>query len=121
VRNQVDKRFFMILFGFVLAVGFLLPSAVMGAGDDCPPPTEGPPNDPSAGDPTGGDYPTGGEPAGNDGTDTTSDADETSSEGLFGSLGGASSSQITIGIMVVVGVIVGAVYLVMVSRMEPDE
>lgn len=113
---MVDKRFFLILFGLILAVGFILPASVLGAGDDCPPPTEGPPNDPGVDNPSSGDDPTG-----NDGTDTTTDGDETANDGLFGSLGGASSSQLTIGIMVVVGVIVGAVYLVMVGRMDEDE
>jgi hypothetical protein len=114
VRAMVDKRFFLIIFGLVLAVGFLVPASVLGAGDDCPPPTEGPPNDPSVGDPTSGD------PTGGDGTDTSSE-DETANDGLFGSLGGASSSSLTIGIMVVVGVIVCVVYLVMVGRVGEEE
>ncbi len=116
MRANVDKRFLLILFGLVLAIGFAVPASVLGAGDDCPPPTEGPPNDPAIDDPSSGD-----DPAGTDGTDKTSDEGETSDDGLFGSLGGASSSQLTIGIMVVAGVIVGAVYLVMVGRMGEDE
>jgi len=112
VRAVVEKRYLLIIIGLILAVGFIVPASVMGAGDDCPPPTEGPPDDPSVGDPTSGD------PTGNDGTDTTIDDDGTSNDGLFGSLGGASSSQMTIGIVVVVGVIVGVAYLVMVSRMD---
>ena len=116
MRAKVDKRILLILFGLVLAIGFAVPASVLGAGDDCPPPTEGPPNDPGVDNPSSGD-----EPTGTDGTDTTSDEGETSNDGLFGSLGGASSSQLTIGIMVVAGVIVGAVYLVMVGRMDEDE
>lgn len=112
----MDKRFLLILFGLVLAIGFVVPASVLGAGDDCPPPTEGPPNDPGVDNPSYGD-----EPTGTDGTDTTSEEDGTSDDGLFGSLGGASSSQLTIGIMVVAGVIVGAVYLVMVGRMDDDQ
>jgi hypothetical protein len=114
VSTTVKKRFFLILFGLILAVGFIVPASVLGAGDDCPPPSEGPSGDPATDNPTS-------DPTGSDGTDTTGDGDETANDGLFGSLGVSSSSNLTIGIMVVVGVIVCVVYLVMVGRVGEDD
>jgi len=114
----VNKRIHILLLGAFLVIGLLVPTTALGAGDDCPPPSETPLNDPGyienddppAGGVTGGD--------GDGGADPVDDSSEDG--GVFGSLGSMSGGQLTIGILAVVGVLVGAVYFVMVSRMDDD-
>lgn len=53
--------------------------------------------------------------------DPTDEVDGTESGGLFGSLGVASSSEMTLGIIVAIGIVVGAVYLLMVGRFDDDD
>ena len=111
----MDRRVHIILLGAFLALGLVVPMTALGAGDDCPPPSEQPfedpgyveLNDPPKGGGTGGD--------GGGSEETTAE-----DEGVFGSLGSMSSGQLTIGILAVVGVIVGAVYFFMVTRMDDD-
>ncbi|UCC92486.1 MAG: hypothetical protein JSW25_07390 [Thermoplasmata archaeon] len=114
---MVDRRVHVLLIGAFLALGLLVPMTALGAGDDCPPPSETPLEDPGYVPPE--DPPTGGESGGNGG----GGGEETTSEdgGTFGSLSSMSSGQLTIGILAVVGVIVGAVYFFMVSRMDEDD
>ena len=118
MRREANKRIQFILLGAFLIIGLAVPMATIGAGDDCPPPSEQPLEDPGyvpSDDPpvSGGDGGGSGSPA--------STTEETSEDGgVFGSLGSMSGGQLTIGILAVVGVIVGAVYFFMVSRMDDD-
>jgi len=103
----------MPLLTVLLLVAFLaVPLTALGAGDDCPPPSESPLDDP--GYVPSDDQPTGGAPSSGD----SSPSEETSSGGTFGSLGGMSTGQLTMGVVAAVGVIVGAIYLFMVGRNE---
>jgi len=96
-----------------LLVAFLaVPLTALGAGDDCPPVNEDPLEDP--GYVPDDDQPTGDAPS----TGDSSPSEETSSDGTFGSLGGMSTGQLTMGVVATVGVIVGAIYLFMVGRGE---
>ena len=111
------NKSYIVMLLVLLLVGLVLPAGAMGAGDDCPDPGDGGANDPSGVQDPGDD----------DEEDTDSPAspaseDEgTGSGGLFGSLGVASSSQMTLGALIVVGVVVGAVYLMLVGRFEDDD
>ena len=115
MRIRVDRRVHIILLGAFLALGLVVPMTALGAGDDCPPPSEQPFEDP--GYVENNDPPTGG---GNGGDGVGSEETTAEDEGVFGSLGSMSSGQLTIGILAVVGVIVGAVYFFMVTRMDDD-
>ena len=95
----------------LFTVCLVLPGIAMAAGDDCPPPSDGGSDDYSI--------------PGDDNDDTPAEApsvEESDDDegGVFGSLGSMSSGQLTIGILAVVGVIVGATYIVMVGRMDDD-
>jgi hypothetical protein len=79
-----------------------------------------------------GGYEDNGPPAEDDGsgdddqkvTDIKDDAtgeESSGSDGLFGSLSGASSQQITLGVLAVVGVLVGIVYYFMTARNDDQE
>ena len=96
----------------LIAICLAVPMGALGA-DDCPPPSTQPFNDPGyieddSTDDTGGAGP-----------DTTEEVSEDS--GVLGSLGSMSSGQLTLGVMVIVGVVVGVVYLLMIGRIEVDE
>ena len=112
MRKATDMgRVVMVL--LILATLVLSVNA-MGAGDDCPPPSSGryDENCYRPGDDEG--------KAGDD----APEVDDTmggESGGTFGSLGGVAGSQLTLGILVAVGIIVGAVYLFMVGRNEEPE
>ena len=112
-------RLNILLIGAMLALAIVVPAYALAAGDDCPPPSEEPfvdpgyvENDPP---PTGDGSDDGGDGGG--GTEETGSEDE----GALASLGDMSGGQLTMAALVVVGVIVGVVYLVMVGRMEEDE
>ncbi len=118
MRIRVDRRVHIILLGAFLALGLVVPMTALGAGDDCPPPSEQPFEDP--GYVESDDPPAGGVTGGNGGDGDSSGDDGSDEGGVFGSLGSMSSGQLTIGILAVVGVIVGAVYFFMVTRMDDD-
>jgi hypothetical protein len=117
LRIRVDRRVHIILLVAFLALGLVVPMTALGAGDDCPDPSEQEQEDPgyvpNESPPTGGN---GGDGGGGGTGETTSE-----DGGTFGSLSSMSGGQITIGILAVVGVIVGAVYFFMVSRIDEDE
>jgi len=111
MRDSFSKRR-STLPAILLMMAFLaVPSIALGAGDDCPPPSESPLDDP-------GYVPNDEQPAGDAPSGGDAPSEKTSSDGTFGSLGSMSSGQLTIGVIAVVGVIVGAVYLLMVGRGE---
>ncbi len=110
------RNVIILQFALLLAIGLAVPGICGAAGDDCPPPSVSPPDDPAVDDPSSDD-----EPPASDDTGPTGTEEESSDDGLFGSLGGADSGQLTIGIMFVVGVVVVAVYLLMIGRMDEDE
>lgn len=116
MRIRVDRRLHIIMLGAFVALGLVVPMTALGAGDDCPDPSEQPFEDP--GYVENNDPPTGG---GNGGDGGGSGETTTEDGGVFGSLGSMPTGQLTIGILAVVGVIVGAVYFFMVSRMDEDE
>jgi hypothetical protein len=117
LRIRVDRIYIITMLGAFLALGLVVPMNALGAGEDCPPPSETNFEDPgyieNEAPPTGGDG--GGNEVGGSEETTTEDG------GVFGSLGSMSGSQLTMGALAVVGVIVGAVYFLMVSRMDGDE
>ncbi len=110
------RNVIILQFALLMAMGLAVPGICGAAGDDCPPPSVSPPDDPAADDPGSGD-----EPPADDDTGPTGTEEGSSNDGLFGSLGGEGPSQLTMGILFVVGVIVVAVYLIMVGRMDEDE
>lgn len=110
-------RYHIIILGAVLALALAVPMTALGAGDDCPPPSEQPFEDPGYVEP---EDPVGGDGSGGSGGSAPSGEETTEDGGLFGSLGGMSTGQLTIGILAVVGVIVGAVYFFMLARMDDD-
>jgi hypothetical protein len=113
----MDRRVHIILLGAFLAIGLVVPMSAMGAGEDCPPPSEQPLEDPGYVPPEDTPSDGGSGDGGGGGTGETTSEDG----GSFGSLSSMSGGQITIGILAVVGVIVGAVYFFMVARMDDDE
>lgn len=110
-------RYHILLLGAMLTLALIVPMSAMGAGDDCPPPSEQPFEDPGyvENDPPPANDDTGDGGTGGSGETTSED------DGTFGSLGGMSGGQLTLAALVVVGVIVGVVYLLMVGRMDGDE
>ena len=118
MRREANNRLHLILLGAVLVIGLAIPMTTMGAGDDCPPPSEQPFEDP--GYVENDDPPVTGGDGGGSGGPASSTEDDSEDGGVFGSLGSVSGGQLTIGILAVVGVIVGAVYFFMVSRMDND-
>ena len=117
MRRKADKRAYIFVLGAFLVAGLALPMAALGAGDDCPPPSEGVFEDP--GYVENDSPPPGSGGSGGDGGGTGETASEDG--GTFGSLGGLNSSQLTVAALAVVGVFVGAAYLIMVGRMDEDE
>jgi len=118
LRREAIGRYHILLLGAFLVIGLVVPMTAMGAGDDCPPPSEQPFEDPgyieNEDPPVGG-----GDGDGEDGEETTESGTEDG--GVFGSLGSVSTGQLTIGILAVVGVIVGAAYIVMVGRVDDED
>ncbi len=112
-------RYPIILLGAILTLALVAPMYVMGAGDDCPPPSEQPFEDPGY---VENDPPAEGDGTGGDG-DGSGGSSETTSEdgGAFGSLSSMSGGQLTIAALAILGVFVGAIYLIMVGRMEDDD
>ena len=109
------KKISIVQFALLMAIGLAVPGICAAAGDDCPPPSISPPDEPGSDSPETGDSPTP-DDSGAEGVE-----EESADEGLFGSLSGASSSQLTIGILFVLGVIVGVVYLIMLGRLDNDD
>lgn len=102
----------LLLCGLIVAC-LAAPMGALGA-DDCPPPSGQPFDDP--GYIEDDDQDTGGGDAPQEDTGTVEE-----DSGVLGSLGSVSTGQLTMGVMVVVGVIAGVAYLLMMSRMDADE
>ena len=113
MRRRIGRHIYVLMLCGLIAACLAAPTAALGA-DDCPPPSEQPFVDP--GFIEGDNLDTGG---GDGSQNDTGEVEEDS--GVLGSLGNVSSGQLTMGIMVVVGVIVGVAYLLMVSRMDADD
>ena len=46
MRREANKRYNFLLLGAFLVIGLVVPMTALGAGDDCPPPSEQPFEDP---------------------------------------------------------------------------
>jgi hypothetical protein len=104
LKRTTVRKYLIIQLFLLIVIGLVLPISAMGAGDDCPDPGTGG-FDPGTPDDTTDDT------TGGDGTSGVPPVEE----------GGYSSSQLTIGILVAVGIIVGVVYLLMVGRYEEED
>jgi hypothetical protein len=111
LRNPVAKRLLMCDLLLVFTVCMVLPGIAMAAGDDCPTPGDGGSDD---------YYMPGEDDGSEEEQDKAPPKEETADDegGLMGSLGSMSGQQLTIGILAVVGVSLGAVYFIMVTRMD---
>jgi hypothetical protein len=113
MRKERGKAFTLTSLALLVVLSLAVPGIAMGAGDDCPPPGDGGNDEvytPPTGDEGGEEQPSDPEEGGTDGDDG----------GVLGSLGNMSSSQLTFGILAIVGVIVGAVYFYVAMSMDDD-
>ena len=113
MRKERGTALSLISLALVVVLGLAVSGMAAGAGDDCPPPSDGgndevytPPEDDGQGNEA---------PESPENEETTED-----DGGAFGSLGNMSSGQLTIGILAVLGVVVAAVYFYVAMRMDDD-
>ncbi len=113
MRKERGEVFPIVALALLVIIGLVVPSVALGAGDDCPPPSEGDNNEVYTPPPDDEEEE---QPAAPQKEETTEDSD-----GALTSLGDMSGHELIMAAVVVVGVIVGVVYLVMVGRMNEDE
>ena len=113
MRKAESKVIPLVVMAAMVVVGLAVAGIATGAGDDCPPPSDGGNNEVYTPPPDDG----------NDDEEPEVSPEEGTSEDdgvLFGSMGSVSSAQLTIGILALVGVIGGAIYMYFAVRIGDD-